>query len=102
MSVGDRKGWRLPTIQELASLVDPTVPSPGPTLPAGHPFDGIRVTPDATVSPSASAYWSATTWSTDPTVAWDVSFGTGVVANTSKNVFHYIWCVRGGQGVDIQ
>ena len=38
-TLGNRKGWRLPTIQELASLVDPTVPpDAGATLPAGHPF----------------------------------------------------------------
>jgi hypothetical protein len=50
----------------------------------------------------SSAYWSANTWSADPTVAWDVTFNTGVVANTSKSVPHYAWCVRGGSGVDIQ
>jgi hypothetical protein len=37
--VGNRGGWRLPTIQELQSLVDGTVPvSDLPRLPAGHPF----------------------------------------------------------------
>jgi len=39
--VGGRKGWRLPGPQELASLIDPTVPGPGPKLPAGHPFTGV-------------------------------------------------------------
>jgi len=35
-TVGNRKGWRLPTIQELASLVDPGATDP--SLPSGHPF----------------------------------------------------------------
>lgn len=36
--VGGRLGWRLPTIEELASLVDPD--ELAPALPAGHPFLG--------------------------------------------------------------
>ena len=36
-TVSNRRGWRLPTIQELQSLVDPT--QLNPTLPAGHPFN---------------------------------------------------------------
>lgn len=38
MAKGGRKGWRVPSLQEFASLIDPTVPARGPTLPAGHPF----------------------------------------------------------------
>jgi len=34
--VGGRKGWRLSTIEELASLVDTSNSSPA--LPTGHPF----------------------------------------------------------------
>jgi hypothetical protein len=35
-----RKGWRLPTIEELLSLVDPT--QNNPTLPVGHPFINVQ------------------------------------------------------------
>jgi hypothetical protein len=91
-NVGNRKGWRLPSVQELASLVDPGAPPPGPKLPAGHPF-----------VISAADYWTATTWSSDPgTTAWDVDFPTGVVANTGKLAFLNVWCVRGGSGTDSQ
>ena len=39
-TVGGRKGWRLPGIQELASLVDPADTGGNPAhLPLGHPFD---------------------------------------------------------------
>ena len=40
--------WHLPTINELASLVDCDAHSPA--LPAGHPFIGLQ-----------DGYWSATT-----------------------------------------
>lgn len=100
-TVGSRKGWRLPAIQELASLVDPAVASPGPTLPAGHPFHNVMVTPGP-VPPAASGYWSANTWASDATVAWDLTFNTGTVANTSKSALHWVWCVRTGAGVDVQ
>ena len=42
-TVGGRKGWRLPSFPELASLIDPNVARPGTTLPPGHPFIGVLV-----------------------------------------------------------
>ena len=87
LEVGGRKGWRVPTIEELASLVDTSQPSL--TLPADHPFD-VQATP----------HWSATTNASDASRAWAVGFSTGLVFNPVKTATREVWCVRGGQGID--
>jgi len=38
--VGPRRGWRLPGIDKLQSLVDPA--QTNPSLPPGHPFVGVQ------------------------------------------------------------
>ena len=86
--LGNHKGWRLPTIEELASLVDPSVPSPGPTLPAGHPF-----------TVASSFYWSATTDISNNANAWGVGFNVGDVGSGLKSTIDYVWCVRDGDGM---
>jgi Protein of unknown function (DUF1566) len=91
-SVGNRKGWRLPTVQELASLVDPSIPFPGPTLPPGNPFQNWQ----------SNVYWSSTTLASDSSQAWFVLFSNGVVYHDFKDILRLVWCVRGGQGVDPQ
>ena len=90
-NVGGRKGWRLPTIEELASLVDPNNPGGNPDLPPGNPFDDVQ----------ASFYWSATTEADLTSFARDVNFssgGVGILLKTSS--LDFVWCVRGGQGHD--
>jgi hypothetical protein len=47
LTLGNLKGWRLPTKEELSSLVDPS--QTVPALPSGHPFINVNVT-----------YWSST------------------------------------------
>jgi len=96
LEVGGRLGWRLPTIEELASLLDPNSIDQF-FLPPGDPF----------ILPTPRTYWSATTNASNPNFAWRVRFlktgedvtnpvnpgpknGTGILA----------WCVRGGQGID--
>ncbi|MBF8276690.1 MAG: uncharacterized protein HW390_1763 [Candidatus Brocadiaceae bacterium] len=90
-TVGGRKGWRLPTVEELASLVDPT--QSNPSLPSGHPFTNVR----------SDYYWSSTTLAFSTSNAWGVDFSDGGVDGLDKsNDGYYVWCVRGGQGYNAQ
>ncbi|GJQ24214.1 hypothetical protein BIY37_08440 [Candidatus Brocadia sapporoensis] len=88
-SVGGRKGWRLPTVEELASLVDSA--QSNPALPSGHPFTNVQL----------SGYWSSTTDVSSIGSAWYVYFGDGSVnGNGGKEFTGYVWCVRSGHGYD--
>ena len=86
-TVGGRKGWRLPTVEELASLIDTT--QSNPTLPSGHPFQNVQ----------SDYYWSSTAYVFDPNYAYNVSLANGtVVAGVKLSAMFYMWAVRGGQG----
>lgn len=92
-STGGRRGWRLPRAEELSSLLQPDGAGMA-TLPAGHPFVGIRVN-------SGDYYWSVTRSAEYPGTVWVVSFYNGSGGPyVSTNRFH--WCVRGGSGPDTQ
>jgi len=92
LKIGNRMGWRLPTIQESMSLMDPSVPPSGPTLPAGHPFSNV----------AGELYWSATTTADDSSFALVANFSNANITAYTKNTALRWWCVRGGQGVDPQ
>ena len=97
LTTGGRLGWQLPTLQELTSLVDPSVPFPGPTLPIGHPFTNVQ----------SFSYWSATTSAGNASFAWIVGFNGPVPAVFTADkigipIMASVWCVRGGHGVDLQ
>ena len=79
-------GYRLPEVKELISLVDYGVASPGPVLPAGHPFIDVQ----------SSSYWSATSVANNPTFAWNVFFGNGIVFISNKTSDNFVWCARSG------
>ncbi|HSF67467.1 MAG TPA: DUF1566 domain-containing protein [Nitrospiraceae bacterium] len=90
-NVGGRKGWRLPSLQELTSLVNPSIVPPALALPEGHPFLAIR----------SAVYWSATRVGEDPKGSWGVHFGLGGGA-TFIHWAHpgQVWCVRDGMSKD--
>jgi hypothetical protein len=89
-AVGGRKGWRVPALPELASLVDPSVASPGPALPSGHPFAGVQ----------SANYWSASAHVDNPTLTWGVGFSNGAALGVSKAFDQRVWCVRGGMNAN--
>jgi hypothetical protein len=94
LSLGNRKGWRLPTIQELASLVDADPANTSfPRLQPGNPFQNVQGT---------SLYWAANPISPDGVFAWTMFFFDGSLAVDLSIDNHFVWCVRGGSGLDVQ
>ena len=89
-TTGGRKGWRLPSVHELASLIDPSVASPGPVLPVGHPFTNVL----------PADYWSASSIAETSTFAWLVGFDGGVVGDYNTTLPRQVWCVRGGMNAE--
>ena len=97
-SIGNRFGWRLPTLNELMSLFDPSATS-APGLPAGHPFTGL----DAPVD----KFWSVTP-SRASRLTGDPGFFITIEYFIFQGKFEFTqfhvppdmssrsWCVRGG------
>ena len=79
-----KKGWRLPTREELASLVEDGVTNP--SLPSGHPFQDVQ----------NDFYWSSTPHVSIIEYAWGVYMSNGLVHRVGKSTNHYVWPVRGG------
>ena len=76
-SLGD--GWRLPTIQELLSLVDYTKNSPACSVFPNCPSDW---------------FWSSSPVSGDTAHAWFVSFSNGDANDAGVSAAYRVRCVR--------
>jgi hypothetical protein len=87
-STGGRLGWRLPSFFELMTLVEPSslATTSQPTLPASHPFRGVR----------GGLYWTTNVHATEPTSAYAIDFLRGDLKLQHKHQAHAMWCVQGG------
>ena len=83
--IGGRKGWRLPTIEELSTLIDPF--RTNPSVPDNHPFTNVK----------NDCYWSSATYSGSTSNAWLVYFSNGAVYVGIKTDSYYVRAVRSGQ-----
>jgi hypothetical protein len=85
---GGRRGWRLPTVDELNSLSEPLA-FPAVQLPPGHPFIDIQ----------PAHYWSVTQVPGSPDVfnvtAFGISASVPLVTTANVTDEHFSWCVRG-------
>ena len=86
MHFGGYTDWRLPTIKELASIVNYSIPYPGPTIDTGY-FPNTQ----------SSRYWSSTTRAPYTSHAWGVSFNHDQDYYGDKGDSSYVRAVRGGQ-----
>jgi hypothetical protein len=88
---GGRGGWRLPSMEELTSLIDAS--REFPPLPSGHPFDLSELTGDV---------WSATTVPGTAEAYTQDMIRDGFLGSLPKTGQRATWCVRGGRGIEGQ
>jgi len=91
-TIGPRRGWRLPTVDELLSLAVPYSPDPRDLPPANSPFTGFD-------GDGTQRYWTTTEYTGDASFAWVVDPVDGYAYTHPKagSTSHTerVVCVRG-------
>ncbi len=94
-------GWRLPTKDELASLVYCSSGEPAYWKTASETCKGAYGSPTiwsaAFPNTPKAWFWSSSPNADDSGFAWDVGFGDGDVSGYGKDYAVYVRLVRGGQ-----
>jgi hypothetical protein len=86
LSLGGRKGWRVPSIFELSTLLDTTIAPPAPLLPAGHPFRNVS---------KFLWFWSSTHDTNVMPLQWGLNTMNGtVLMYFPTTAGMHAWCVR--------
>ena len=83
---GGQHDWRMPSFKELASIINYSIPDPGPIIDVDY-FSNT----------AASGYWSSTTQAGNIYSAWNLDFGTSRSNSPGKHDSYYVRAVRGGQ-----
>jgi hypothetical protein len=83
---GNYTDWRLPSRDELHSLVDARADD-HPPLPPDHPFMDVQT----------GFYWAGPTGADSRDSAYKVNLYDGYVYDAGKEYLNYVWPVRGGQ-----
>ena len=78
--LGNLKGWRLPTKEEVSNLIDKS--QSAPALPKGHPFVNLKYT-----------YWTGTTLEDFSSDAYYVDLAKGFVNAYTKIIKYEVWPV---------
>jgi hypothetical protein len=83
---GYRKGWKLPTVEQLSSLIGMSEPG-YPKLPEGFGDYFVQV--------QNEIYWTSTTHESNNTQAMALAIYHGQVYTKPKTHTHHVWPVRG-------
>jgi len=83
LTIGSYDDWRLPNINELASIVDRSKDHPA----TDNTFQHVVF----------SNYWSSSTLAGLERYAWNIHFGYGSRSDSNKYSSFYVRCVRGGE-----
>ncbi len=100
IGVAGHHDWRLPTVEELRTLVDASAPSPPFTFPVFNaPSCGpgcVDVGDPACGCTGTQGYWTRTWW--DTSLVWTVTFATPVNSEQVQEPdrFRHVRLVRGG------